>query len=253
MRRVLDRGVRLLPVDSEHSAILQCLQGEDSSAVERIILTASGGPFLNTDPTELNAVTSTMALRHPTWSMGRKITIDSATLMNKGLEVIEAHWLFGIPPDRIQVVVHPQSIIHSLVEFTDGSVKAQLGVPDMKMPIQYALLYPDRQAGSHAKLDLAAIRSMTFQEPDQETFRCLSLAYRALSMGGTAPTVLNAVNEVAVGLFLENRIRFTSIPALIEEALDTHTPRAVYSLDDLVRIDRDSRDQVLAAVGAFPF
>jgi 1-deoxy-D-xylulose-5-phosphate reductoisomerase len=250
MRSVRNRGVRLLPVDSEHSAVLQCLQGEELSTVERIILTASGGPFLHADPGILPSVTSSMALRHPTWSMGRKITIDSATLMNKGLEVIEAHWLFGLPAERIKVVVHPQSIIHSLVEFADGTMKAQLGVADMKLPIQYALLYPDRPAGRFRKLDLAALRSMTFLNPDTDTFRCLALAYRALALGGTAPAVLNAANEVAVDLFLDDRIRFTAIPSLIEEALEAHTPRSETSLDDLIRIDRETREHVLAAVSA---
>ena len=241
MRTVRERGVRLLPVDSEHSAILQCLQGEDLRSVERLILTASGGPFLGFPRERLERVTVTEALNHPTWRMGNKITIDSATLMNKGLEVIEAFWLFGLPPEKIEVVIHPQSIIHSLVEFTDGSVKAQMGIPDMRLPIQYALLYPDRPAASYRRLDLAALGQLTFQSPDLQTFRCLGLAFRALAMGGTAPTVLNAANEVAVRLFLEERIPFLAISSIIEGALDAHVPLHQYTLEDLIRTDRETR------------
>jgi len=244
MRTVREKGVRLLPVDSEHSAILQCLQGEDPGRVKRLILTASGGPFLGFDAERLGTVTVAEALNHPTWKMGNKITIDSATLMNKGLEVIEAFWLFGLPPEHIEVVIHPQSIIHSLVEFMDGSVKAQMGIPDMKLPIQYALMYPDRPAASCRRLDLPALGQLTFQHPDVRRFRCLGLAYRALAMGGTAPAVLNAANEVAVRLFLEGRIPFHAIATIIEEALDTHTPLDPMTLDDLVRTDRETRSVV---------
>jgi 1-deoxy-D-xylulose-5-phosphate reductoisomerase len=245
MGKVRERGIRLVPVDSEHSAILQCLQGENINDVERLILTASGGPFLHADAGELSTVTSARALQHPTWNMGKKITIDSATLMNKGLEVIEAFWLFGIPAEKISVVIHPQSIIHSMVAFADGSVKAQLGIPDMKMPIQYALLYPERPFAPHQRIDFAALKQMTFFSPDLERFPCLSLALRALASGGTAPAVLNAANEVAVELFLADRIPFPAIASTIRDALDAHTGLEHATLDDLVRIDRQTREAVL--------
>jgi 1-deoxy-D-xylulose-5-phosphate reductoisomerase len=244
MRAVRERGGRLLPVDSEHSAILQCLQGENAGAIERLILTASGGPFLHADSTTLGHVTVAQALNHPTWKMGNKVTIDSATLMNKGLEVIEAYWLFGLPPDRISVVIHPQSMIHSMVEFTDGSVKAQLGIPDMRLPIQYALTYPERLPAAHARIDFAELGHMTFFAPDLEKFRCLALAYRALEMGGTAPAVLNAANEIAVGMFLEERLSFTAIASVIEEALETHTPVKNPGLDDILAADAETRSRV---------
>lgn len=244
MRMVREKGVRLLPVDSEHSAILQCLQGESLATVERLILTASGGPFLHLDQKDFETISVPQALNHPTWKMGTKITVDSATLMNKGLEVIEAFWLFGLPPERIEVVIHPQSIIHSMVAFVDGSVKAQLGIPDMKLPIQYALTYPDRPPASHQRIDFPALRQMTFFLPDQKKFRCLPLAYRALQMGGTAPAVLNAANEVAVEMFLHQRLPFTAIPAVIEEALDTHVPNHAPSLDDIISADHDTRERV---------
>ncbi len=246
MRRAREQGIRLLPVDSEHSAILQCLQGENPREVKRLILTASGGPFLGMEPKELDAVTPAQALRHPTWKMGNKITIDSATLMNKGLEVIEAFWLFGIPPERIDVVIHPQSIIHSMVEFADGSVKAQLGLPDMKLPIQYALLYPERPPSLAGHLDFTALQTMTFRPPDTERFRCLPLAYRALAMGGTAPAVMNAANEIAVQLFLEGRLPFPAIPSIVEESLNAHEPLRNAALDDVLRADRDTRERVRA-------
>jgi 1-deoxy-D-xylulose-5-phosphate reductoisomerase len=241
MRTAREARVRLLPVDSEHSAILQCLQGEDSSCVKRLILTASGGPFLNFPEAQLEGVSVSQALNHPTWKMGNKITIDSATLMNKGLEVIEAFWLFGLPPESIEVVIHPQSIIHSMVEFRDGSVKAQMSNPDMKLPIQYALMYPERPAASYRPLDLADLGQLTFQRPDVRRFRCLDLAFRALAMGGTAPAVLNAANEVAVQMFLEGRIPFSAIAGIIEEALLAHTPLHQLTLDDLMRTDRETR------------
>lgn len=252
MGAVRERGVRLLPVDSEHSAILQCLQGEDPASVERLVLTASGGPFRTATADELAAATCDQALKHPTWSMGSKITIDSATLMNKGLEVIEAHWLFGLPAERISVVIHPQSIIHSMVEFADGSVKAQLGIPDMKLPIQYALCFPDRPRTPYRRLDLAALSQMTFHEPDGERFRCLPLAYLALRLGGTAPAVLNAANEVAVRLFLDLRISFPSIADIIERELNAHTPMPSPSIEDLIRIDRATRESVLHQFSAIP-
>lgn len=241
MNAVRQHGVQLLPVDSEHSAILQCLRGEDMNAVERLILTASGGPFRTMAKDRFHTITVRDALNHPTWRMGNKITIDSATLMNKGLEVIEAHWLFGLPAEQIHVVIHPQSIIHSMVEFRDGSTKAQLGFPDMKIPIQYALMYPDRPAAPYRRLDFARMREMTFDEPDYERFPSLALAYRALEMGGTATAVLNAANEVAVQKFLHEEIPFSMIPAIIEEALATHTPLLNPTFDDIVRVDGETR------------
>ena len=244
MREVREHGVRLLPVDSEHSAILQCLQGEDVGAVSRLLLTASGGPFLHLDRAHFGSITRAQALNHPTWRMGNKITIDSATLMNKGLEVIEAHWLFGIPWKKIDVVIHPESIIHSMVEFVDGSIKAQLGIPDMKIPIQYALTHPERPAAPHSRIDFAALKQMTFFEPDLQKFRCLALAFQALEVGGTAPAVLNAANEVAVELFLEEHLSFSAIPVLIEEALVAHTPTFNCNLDDLIHADAETRTLV---------
>jgi 1-deoxy-D-xylulose-5-phosphate reductoisomerase len=235
------KNVTLLPVDSEHSAIFQCLQGEDHRSIERIILTASGGPFHRLPREEFPSITVEKALNHPTWKMGNKITIDSATLMNKGLEVIEAFWLFGVPPESLDVVVHPQSIIHSLVEFTDGSTKAQLGFPDMKLPIQYALTYPERPTSAFRRLDLEAIREMTFFPPDLDKFPCLRAAYTSLEMGGTAPAVLNAANEVAVELFLGAKIPFTAIPAVIQNALRRHQPLHSFSLGDLESIDAETR------------
>jgi len=209
--------------------------------VRRLLLTASGGPFLTLPHNQFDNITRAQALNHPTWRMGNKITIDSATLMNKGLEVIEAHWLFDIPAEQIEVVIHPQSIIHSMVEFVDGSVKAQMGMPDIQLPIQYALTYPDRPASTFTRLDIASIGQMTFAAPDREKFRCLPLAYRALAMGGTAPAVLNAANEVAVGLFLNDRLPFSAIPTVIEEALDAHVPLENFTIDDLTRIDTATR------------
>ena len=241
---VREYGVELLPVDSEHSAILQCLAGENRELVARLILTASGGPFLNVPQESFAAITVEEALRHPNWSMGNKITIDSSTLMNKGLEVIEARWLFGISAERIHVVIHPQSIIHSMVEFVDGSVKAQLGLPDMKLPIQYALSYPDRWPMNGSRLDFPALRSMTFLEPDRAKFRCLSLAYDALSLGGTAPTVMNAANEIAVAAFLGKRISFEKIPILIERALNGAKIRLNPELDDILETDGKTRSFV---------
>jgi 1-deoxy-D-xylulose-5-phosphate reductoisomerase len=230
-------NVELIPVDSEHSAIFQCLAGEMPNKVERIILTASGGPFRTNTGPELEAVTIEQALNHPNWKMGNKVTIDSATLMNKGLEVIEARWLFDLPPSQIDVVVHPQSIIHSMVEFVDGSVKAQLGVPDMKIPIQYALTYPSRSRSTFKRIDFPALKDLTFFRPDTERFPCLTLAYDALLSGGTIPAVMNAANEVAVGKFLNNEIRFTDIPRMISEAMEKHSSSANPSLEDIVEAD----------------
>jgi 1-deoxy-D-xylulose-5-phosphate reductoisomerase len=242
MRKVREHGVQLLPVDSEHSAILQCLRGENIADVERLILTASGGPFLHFQREQFDTITVAQALNHPTWRMGNKITIDSATLMNKGLEVIEAFWLFGLPPEKIEVVIHPQSIIHSMVEFADGSMKAQMGIPDMKIPIQYALMYPDRLATSYKRMDFGTLREMTFLQPDHQKFPCLGLAFKALELGGTAPAVLNAANEVAVDLFLKELLPFSAIPGLIAEALAAHTPVHSITLEDIVRTDTETRN-----------
>jgi len=244
MQKVHRHGVKLLPIDSEHSAILQCLQGEDTQSVARLILTASGGPFLHVDRTAFDTISPAQALKHPTWKMGSKITIDSATLMNKGLEVIEAHWLFGLPAERIDVVVHPQSIIHSMVEFVDGSVKAQLGIPDMKLPIQYALTYPERPQSLFQRLDFAALERMTFLAPDMEKFQCLALAFQALRCGGTAPAVMNGANEVAVQEFLEGRVPFNAIPELIGAALAAHRLTPHPALEDILRADQEARSFV---------
>ncbi|HTO95073.1 MAG TPA: 1-deoxy-D-xylulose-5-phosphate reductoisomerase [Bacteroidota bacterium] len=242
--------VQLLPVDSEHSAIFQCLRGEDPRTVARLVLTASGGPFLALPREKFGSVTVAEALNHPTWRMGTKITIDSATLMNKGLEVIEAYWLFGIPPEKIEVVVHPQSVIHSMVEFVDGSMKAQMGVPDMKLPILYALAYPERQPSASRRVEFASLGALTFQAPDTEKFECLSLAFRALESGGTAPAVMNAANEVAVQMFLDGEIPFSAIPLVIRESLGRHTPLRTFTMDDLERIDGDTRRQARHAPAA---
>ncbi len=215
-------GSSIYPIDSEHSAIWQCLAGEDNADIKRLILTGSGGPFRTRDKTSFKNITVTEALNHPNWSMGSKITIDSATMMNKGLEVIEAFWLFDIGPDRIDVIIHPQSIIHSLVEFNDGSQKAQLGLPDMKIPIQYALTYPRHFQADWESLDLVKQKQLTFEEPDHDKFPCIGLAYDVLEKGGTAPAVLNVANEQAVYRFLREEIKFTQIPVLIENALAKH-------------------------------
>lgn len=222
MPLVKEKKVRLLPVDSEHSAIFQALQGEDYARIDKIWLTASGGPFRNKKQADLEHVTLAQALKHPNWSMGHKITVDSATMMNKGLEVIEAKWLFGVEPEQIQVLVHPQSIIHSMVEFKDSSVIAQMGLPDMKLPIQYALYYPNRETNTMKRLNLAAIGKLTFEEPDKKTFSCLQLAYDAMSIGGTMPTVMNAANEWAVKKFIDGEIGFLDIPKIIESAMKQH-------------------------------
>lgn len=234
-------GAALLPVDSEHSAIFQCLLGEPEKAIESLILTASGGPFRTREIADFANITKAEALKHPNWDMGAKITIDSATMMNKGLEVIEARWLFNISPDKIQVVVHPQSIIHSMVMFRDGSTKAQLGVPDMKIPIQYALSFPNRWPAPHNRLDWAQIRSLDFDVPDVEKFPSLRLAFESLKMGGTAPAVLNAANEVAVGLFLREAIRFVDIPVFIERALSHIAHEDCPNLEVLRSVDSETR------------
>ena len=237
MMRARERGVSVLPVDSEHNAVHQCLHGRSSAEVRRLILTASGGPFRDFTAAALERVGPDEALRHPTWRMGRKITIDSATLMNKGLEVIEAHWLFGVTADHIDVVIHPQSIVHSLVELTDGSVMAQLGVTDMRLPIQYACSYPERWDGGLPTLDLTRAGRLDFLEPDHDRFPCLGLAYRALRAGSTFPVVLNAANEVAVDAFLEGKLGFTSIPRVIERTMNAHSPEDVITIDVIRRVD----------------
>jgi 1-deoxy-D-xylulose-5-phosphate reductoisomerase len=235
------RRAFLTPIDSEHSAILQCLAGEPVGSVSRIILTASGGPFRGRKRAELARVTRDDALRHPNWTMGAKITIDSATMMNKGLEIIEAHWLFGLPAERIDVLVHPQSIVHSLVEFVDGSVKAQLGIPDMKLPILYALTRPLRIPLEERRLDLAALGTLTFEKPETSVFRCLTLAREALAAGGTTPAILNAANEVAVQAFLDDTIAFLDIPRVIEKCLEGISPEEARSVDVIARIDEQTR------------
>lgn len=238
-------GAEIIPVDSEHSAIYQCLTGERSSAIEKLILTASGGPFLNKSKSYLSDVTVAEALKHPKWKMGDKITIDSASMMNKGLEVIEAHWLFGINSNKIEVLIHPQSIVHSMVQFVDGSIKAQMGLPDMKLPIQYALTYPERLQNDSERTNFAALRELTFFEPDFQKFECLKLAYEVLNAGGTAPCILNAANEVAVDKFLKGMIRFNRIPEIIRESLNKIENDKSQNLDILFECDRQTREFVL--------
>ena len=242
------RGVAILPVDSEHNAIHQCLHERPRSEIKRVILTASGGPFREYSAEALERVEPEAALQHPTWRMGRKITIDSATMMNKGLEVIEAHWLFGVSADQIDVVIHPQSIVHSMVEMIDGSVIAQLGVTDMRLPIQYACSYPERWDGALPSLDLPAAGRLEFLSPAPERFPCLGLAYRALRAGGTFPVVLNAANEIAVEAFLDRKLGFTGIARVIEQTMDAHTGQDVSGLHVVQRVDRWAREHARAAV-----
>jgi 1-deoxy-D-xylulose-5-phosphate reductoisomerase len=237
------RGVSILPVDSEHNAIHQCLHGRSRHEIRRIILTASGGPFREHPLATLQDVGPEAALQHPTWRMGRKITIDSATLMNKGLEVIEAHWLFGVSARQIDVVIHPQSIVHSMVELTDGSVIAQMGVTDMRLPIQYACSYPERWETALPLLDLTRAGRLEFFPPAHDRFPCLGLAYRALDAGGTLPVVLNAANEVAVEVFLEGKLGFMAIPRVIEKTMDAHRSEPVSSLHTIRRVDAWARQQ----------
>ena len=228
----------ILPLDSEHSAIWQCLRGEEHMAIARIILTASGGPFRHYSPKQLAAVTPEDALKHPTWQMGKKVTVDSATLMNKGMEVIEARWLFDIPLDNIEVMIHPQSIVHSMVEFVDGSVKAQLGPPDMRLPIQHALCYPDRlDGGQFPKLDWHNFGDLVFDDSDLKRFPCLQLALEAIRAGGTYPAVLSASDEIAVDLFLNHKIRLVDIPDLIRDVLDQYQDTNSVSLDTILAAD----------------
>lgn len=236
-----EKGVNIYPVDSEHSAIFQCLAGEFHNPVEKLILTASGGPFRGMKKEELAIVTKDQALNHPNWKMGCKVTIDSATMMNKGLEVIEARWLFGLQPEKIEVIIHPQSIVHSLVQFTDGSVKAQLGLPDMRLPIQYALSYPNRLSTPYPRFNFADYPQLSFHQPDPESFRCLQLAYIALGKGGNLPCVMNAADEIAVHAFLRDEIGFPDIATLIEQCMN----KAVFiqhpSLRQLLETDREAR------------
>ena len=241
-------GAEILPVDSEHNAIHQCLRGESKREVRRLILTASGGPFRDWPKDKIAAATREQALNHPNWKMGEKITIDSATLMNKGLEVIEARWLFGFDADQISVVVHPQSVVHSMVEMVDGSIIAQLGVTDMKHAIQYALTYPDRRENCLEPLDFTQMSRLTFEEPDGDRFPCLDLAYEALRRGGTAPATLNAANEVAVAAFLDGKIKFSDIAMLIESVLEKHQSRDASSIESILSADSEARIAAQALV-----
>ncbi|MBE6047494.1 MAG: 1-deoxy-D-xylulose-5-phosphate reductoisomerase [Clostridium sp.] len=247
MKKALEEGVKILPVDSEHGAIFQCLQGNDKKALKKIILTASGGPFRGMSYDELKEKTVEEALNHPNWSMGSKITIDSASLMNKGLEVIEAHWLFNCDYENIQVLVHPQSIIHSMVEYRDASIIAQIGAPDMRLPIQYALNYPERKERVANEIDFYEISKLTFEKPDMDTFKCLKLAFEAGKKGGLMPTILNAANEVAVALFLNRKIKFLEIANIIEEAMEKFKEEAEnldLTIDNILYIDEKVRQYV---------
>lgn len=249
MTRAAERsGAELLPVDSEHNALHQCLRGEKTAEVRRIILTASGGPFRTRDKAAIESATVAEALNHPTWSMGAKITIDSATLMNKGLEVIEAHWLFGFGADEINIVVHPESIVHSMIEMVDGSVIAQMGVTDMRHAIQYALTYPERHDSDLPSLDLARLSSLHFEEPDLERFPCISLAYRALRTGGTLPAAMNAANEEAVQAFINEQVSFADIPLIIKSVMDGHQTSDVKDLAAVVAADRSARASAQAVI-----
>jgi 1-deoxy-D-xylulose-5-phosphate reductoisomerase len=244
------KGVRILPVDSEHSAIFQCLQAGASGDIKKIILTASGGPFRTYSKKDLKKVTLAQALRHPNWNMGKKITIDSATLMNKGLEVIEARWLFGVDPEQISVLVHPQSIIHSMVEYQDGAVVAQLGMPDMRGPIAYALSYPERLTDVSPPLDLAAVGTLTFEEPDLDRFSCLAYAYDALRAGGSMPAVLSAANEIAVKYFLEEKIGYSDIAPVIGETMDAHSISSLETVEDALKADLWARKEAEKIIGS---
>jgi len=254
MQAVADHGVRLLPVDSEHSAIFQCLQGQHAQEVDKILLTASGGPFRETPLAQFKEILPAQALKHPNWSMGAKITIDSATLMNKGLEVIEAKWLFDVNPGQIEVVVHPQSIVHSMVAFCDGAILAQLGIPDMQGAIAYALSYPQRLALHQPMPNLPAIHALTFESPDTQKFPCLRLAFEAVQTGGTLPAVMNAANEIAVAAFLDGRLRFTDIAAVVSRTMSAHvidsTPdlAAILAADQWARLKSQSMVEELAAI-----
>jgi len=243
-----DRGVNIYPVDSEHSAIFQCIVGEFHNKIEKVVLTASGGPFRGKNRKELETVTRAQALKHPNWTMGAKVTIDSASLMNKGLEVIEARWLFGLEPSQVDVVIHPQSIIHSFVQFEDGAMKAQLGLPDMRLPIQFALSYPNRLKSSFPRFDFSAYPSFTFEKPDTETFRNLALAFEALKRGGNMPCILNAANEVAVEQFLKESISFLEMPEIVERCLEKIDFIAKPVLEDYMNTDKETRIRALEMV-----
>lgn len=245
MRTAKEHNAPVLPVDSEHSAIFQCLAGEQYNPVEKIIITASGGAFRGYSKEQLETVTLQSALKHPNWSMGPKVTIDSASLMNKGLEVIEAKWLFNMPLEKIDVVVHPQSVIHSMVQFEDGSVKAQLGVPDMRLPIQYALSYPIRLSLPYERLDFTKYSTLTFEKPDKEVFPCLGMAYKASAAGGGMPCVMNAANEAAVRMFMDGKIKFTDIPRIIETALSSAPAAKPKSIDDYLALDQETKCKIL--------
>jgi 1-deoxy-D-xylulose-5-phosphate reductoisomerase len=243
-------GARILPVDSEHSAVFQCIEGRDRGQLRKVVLTASGGPFIGKRADELSRVTPADALNHPNWAMGKKITVDSATLMNKGLEVIEAHHLFGLGPESIEVLIHPQSIVHCVVEFTDGSAMAHLSVPDMRAAIAYALSYPERLGDVVRPLDLSSVGRLTFQKPDLESFPCLSYAYQALREGGTAPAVLNGANEIAVGAFLEGRIGFTDIPAIIRDVMGSHERGEARVIEAVLEADRWARQRAVGLIAS---
>lgn len=249
MEMIAEYGVKLYPVDSEHSAVFQSIEGHRNEDIDKIILTASGGPFLNTPTEQLANVTVQAALNHPNWSMGRKITIDSATMMNKGLEVLEARWLFNVPVEKIDVNIHPQSIIHSMVEYIDGCVIAQLGTPDMKAPIAYALSYPERVATGVKPLDLTSFSGLTFHKPDLIKFRCLGLAYHAINAGESMPAVMNAANEIAVEAFLEGRIRFLQISEVIERTMDAHQAHDLKTIEEVLLADRWGRDKAREICG----
>ena len=237
-----EKGVKILPVDSEHSAIFQCLQGAGENRIHKILLTASGGPFRGRSREQLAGVQLEDALKHPNWSMGRKITIDSSTMVNKGLEVMEAHWLFDVDMDQVQVVIQPASVIHSMIEYEDGAVIAQLGTPDMKLPIQYALYYPERRFLPGDRLDFTKLKEITFDEPDMETFRGLKLAYEAGKAGGSLPTVFNAANELAVSLFLEKKIPYLAITDLIQGAMENHKRKAAPNVDQILAAEQEAYD-----------
>jgi 1-deoxy-D-xylulose-5-phosphate reductoisomerase len=243
MNAVKDRGVSLLPIDSEHSAIFQCLNGESKARVSRLILTSSGGPFRNFSLEQLQAATVDQALCHPTWNMGAKVTIDSSTLMNKGLEVVEAHWLFDMPLEKIDVVIHPQSIIHSMVEFVDGAIMAQMGEPTMIVPIQYAITYPDRPPGLIKPFDFVKNHTLQFFTPDTDRFRCLRLAYESIRHGKSLPCYMNAANEVLVNRCLEKQIAWYEIPTKLEELMVRHSLQNVSSLDDILAVDHEARHE----------
>ena len=243
-----EKGVNIYPIDSEHSAIFQCMMGEFHNKIDKIILTASGGPFRGKKKAEIKSVTREQALRHPNWNMGAKVTIDSATLMNKGLEVIEAKWLFGVKPEQVDVVIHPQSIIHSLVQFEDGSIKAQLGLPDMRLPIQFALTYPDRFKSAFPRFDFNNYPSLTFEKPDTETFRNLALAFEALNRGGNMPCVLNAANEVAVAGFLKDKVSFLEMSDIVEQCLSKMDYIKSPTYEDYVETDRETRIKALKMI-----